>query len=64
MTEQARILAKFRGPETVGVHCWEAGPETDDGMSTTCMLWDRHEGEHQWTRDDGIMVTFSPAKEA
>ena len=41
------------------VHCWEGGPETDDGCTTTCWLLDRHEGEHVWTRDDEITIAFS-----
>jgi hypothetical protein len=42
-------------------HCWECGPPEPDGCSTTCMLWDGHQGEHEWTRDDGIRITFAPA---
>lgn len=45
------------------VHCWMPGPECDDGMSTTCMLWDKHKGPHEWTRDEDILVTFAPKKE-
>jgi hypothetical protein len=41
------------------LHCWEPGPETDDGCSTTCMLLDGHEGDHQWTRDDQIGIRFA-----
>lgn len=41
-------------------HCWESGPETEDGCSTTCMLEDGHEGPHEWTRDDHIGITFPP----
>jgi hypothetical protein len=41
-------------------HCWEAGPEDDDGCSTTCMLAKGHEGEHEWTRDEDIIITFPP----
>ena len=40
------------------VHCWAGGPYTDDGMSTTCMLLDGHEGKHEYTRDDNISVRF------
>ncbi len=40
------------------VHCWEDGPLTDDGISTTCMLWDGHPGEHEWTPDDQIVVAI------
>lgn len=44
-------------------HCWENGPITDDGESgTTCMLLEGHEGPHEWTRDDQIMVSFAPPK--
>ena len=39
-------------------HCWEDGPETEDGCSTTCMLLEGHQGPHEWTRDDKIMITF------
>jgi hypothetical protein len=42
------------------VHCWESGPETEDGCSTTCMLLDKHDGPHEWTRDDAIVVSFAP----
>jgi hypothetical protein len=42
------------------VHCWEPGPEADDGCSTTCMLMDGHAGPHEWTRDDEIQVRFAP----
>lgn len=42
------------------VHCWEGGPETEDGCSTTCMLLDGHDGPHEWTRDDEIVVRFPP----
>ena len=40
------------------LHCWEGGPLTDDGCSTTCMLPHDHEGPHQWTRDDKIEISF------
>ena len=39
-------------------HCWEDGPETDDGCSTSCMLMYGHEGPHEWVRDDHITITF------
>ncbi len=41
------------------VHCWEDGPQTDDGCSTTCMLLDGHDGPHEWSRDDGIVLSFA-----
>ena len=44
------------------VHCWTDGPEEPDGCSTTCFLPDGHDGPHEWTRDDEIMVTFPEAK--
>lgn len=40
-------------------HCWENGPLTEDGMSTTCMLWDGHSEPHKWTRDDEITIAFA-----
>lgn len=45
------------------LHCWEDGPETADGCSTTCMREKDHVGPHRWTRDDQIGVTFAPATE-
>jgi hypothetical protein len=44
-------------------HCWEEGPRTADGVSTTCMKWDGHEGEHEFVRDDEILVRFKDEKE-
>lgn len=41
-------------------HCWENGPLTEDGCSTTCFLLDGHEGQHEWTRDDEIIISFPP----
>lgn len=40
------------------LHCWEAGPNDEDGCSTTCMLPLGHDGSHKWTRDDEIQITF------
>jgi len=42
------------------VHCWEDGPRTDDDCGTTCMLLDGHDGPHEWTRDDEIVIQFLP----
>lgn len=42
------------------VHCWEDGPRTDDDCGTTCMLPRDHNGPHEWTRDDEIMLSFAP----
>lgn len=42
-------------------HCWASGPVTEDGCGTTCMLQDRHDGPHEWTRDDEITVSFAKA---
>lgn len=44
------------------VHCWADGPRTEDDCGTTCMLLDGHTGPHQWTRDDGIGVSFPELK--
>jgi hypothetical protein len=40
------------------VHCWEHGPSTEDGCSTTCMLWEGHDGPCEWVRDDEIAFSF------
>ena len=42
------------------LHCWEEGPPTDDGCSTTCMLESDHAGPHEWSRDDEITLNFAP----
>jgi hypothetical protein len=42
------------------LHCWESGPETEDGCSTTCMLPDGHTCPHEWSRDDQIGISFAP----
>ncbi len=47
--------------ELCPAHCWESGPPSHDGCSTTCMLPDGHERHglpHEWTRDDQIRITF------
>ncbi len=46
-------------PLVIFVHCWEPGPETEDGCSTTCMREADHDGEHAWSRDDQIIIRFS-----
>ncbi len=46
-------------PTEQSCHCWEPGPETEDGCSTTCMLADGHSGPHEWSRDDEIGISFS-----
>ena len=43
-------------------HCWENGPTTEDGCGTTCMLLLGHDGPHEWTRDDRIVISFAPLK--
>lgn len=43
------------------LHCWEGGPETADGCSTKCMLEADHDGPHEWTRSDEIIVMFHEA---
>lgn len=51
MSDEKRVL-----------HCWEPGPETEDGCTTTCMLEDGHDGPHEWTRDDAIGISFASAE--
>ena len=45
------------------VHCWEPGPDAEDGCGTTCMLLVDHAGPHEWTRDDQIGISFPPAED-
>jgi hypothetical protein len=42
--------------------CWESGTEDDDGMGRTCILMEGHQGPHEFTRDDEIMITFTGDK--
>ena len=35
-------------------HCWA---ECEEGEAT-CLLEDGHEGPHEWTPDNEIMITF------
>lgn len=42
-------------------HCWQPGPDDEDGCPTTCVLAYKHEGPHVWTRDDQISISFAPA---
>lgn len=49
------------------VHCWADGPrrETPERfVGSTCMLWDGHDGPHEWTPDDEIGVTFEEDHDA
>ena len=50
--------------ETGRSHCWEDGPRKDEswdsiGTGSSCMLLDGHEGPHEFTWDDEIVVTFN-----
>ncbi len=38
--------------------CWEGAQDADE-MSMTCMLERDHRGDHEWTRDDGIVIGFA-----
>jgi len=60
--------------KTIKVHCWKDkgdwiaekhGVSSDEwihfmmtGESATCMLEKDHQGEHQWTSDEDITVSF------
>lgn len=41
------------------LHCWADGPAEADGCGTTCMLPAEHDGLHEYTRDDTIVITFA-----
>ena len=45
------------------VHCWEDYLDYDTGESFTCLLEDEHEGDHVWTDDNKIQVTFAGGSE-
>lgn len=53
-----KTMPNQKKAKAVKGHCWEGGPETADGCSTTCMLEDGHACPHEWTRDDQIRVSF------
>ena len=42
----------------VSVHCWEG--RYDENGPATCMLPDQHEGDHEFTPDAEIIVSFAP----
>lgn len=47
----------------MSVHCWEDGPRKNEtwkslGTGSTCMLTDGHDGPHEFTWDDEIVLTF------
>jgi hypothetical protein len=56
-------------------HCWADGPEEIRqkeadlwwqglfAVGSTCMLPDGHEGEHQFTPDDQVTLSFEPKEE-
>lgn len=62
------------GDTKITKHCWkdyrthleeigkEYSPEWaatyDEGGNSTCMLEHGHEGEHEWTNDHDIVITF------
>lgn len=48
------------------VHCWEDGPRKGEnepygslGTGSSCMLPDGHDGPHEFTWDDEIIITFA-----
>jgi hypothetical protein len=41
-----------------GPHCFEPGPRDDDGVGTTCMKPDGHDGPHEFVRDNEIFLRF------
>lgn len=50
--------------ETHGFHSPEhLETYSDDWRNGTCMLEDGHDGEHEFTPDSQIGVTFAPAEE-
>lgn len=57
-------MSDRRPREVKPLHCWEDGPEAEDGCGTTCMLYAGHRGAHVWTRDDEIMIRFVGDKKA
>ena len=48
------LLLIWRGRSPM--HCWEDGPE--DGIGSTCMLWEDHRGRHEFIPDGEITLSF------
>lgn len=42
------------------LHCWEGQPTEIGEPGGTCMLMRGHAGDHEWTPDSEIGVTFAP----
>jgi hypothetical protein len=46
------------------IHCWEDRRLTDPHEEpATCLLEDGHQGEHEWTPDSEIVLSFGPTVE-
>jgi hypothetical protein len=44
------------------LHCFEGGPwvgDYEDGCGSTCMLPDGHDGPHEFTPDDQIVIRLA-----
>lgn len=44
-------------------HCWNCGPETQDGCPMVCVAPDKHDGPHVWLRADQTYISFVPLEE-
>lgn len=49
--------------ETFGFHSDEHLATYHDGGNATCMLEDGHEGDHEWTADEAITISFGDKSE-
>jgi hypothetical protein len=54
--ETAKLQRERQAPE---LHCW-AHHEDEQQETFTCLLWDGHAGEHEWTPDAAIEIEFAP----
>jgi hypothetical protein len=60
--EKVRGALRLNRKPREQLHCWADGPEAADGCGQTCMLRAGHRGPHEWTRDDDILLEFTPGE--
>ncbi|KKM71856.1 hypothetical protein LCGC14_1426400 [marine sediment metagenome] len=65
-----RLRKRWKMKKKPEVHCWQDYQDTLDKdylsfyesfgfeHGRTCLLLRGHEGEHEWTNDDEIIITF------
>jgi hypothetical protein len=45
-----------------GAHCWESKRDYETDETFTCLLPINHDGPHEWTPDQNVVIQFLPKK--